>query len=545
MNDNRQNRNRIISWLFPKRYRDNRTATVPEVKPVKELTPQRPKSPRRIKKGKEKEVEKAETIEVKPVLDDKIEESEIIDDVKEEPVIDTPIITPLSDQPIKPIKPQPSLYVDEKFIEEIKTQNEKGQKEPPVEEPIEEEKETREEISVDEELSPVEREEEIENYETSELFPKTEEIEELDETELTNVDGLELIELAIIEEIDTILNNDLEELNDIKYQLDVLSEHEEDEVLLENVEKIERELKEVVARFEEVKKKYEHLYKKADLKITEKVNTTGMSNTIATYMDEVKNGLLANNPFKQIDTIEEFITIINNIIEIERQKEIVNKSINNKLIDYDIRDEEFIKLQERYANISKINESIEKYNIEVNNIINDLNTKINNSVDVSKRIEIINSIVPDVNQMMKATILLSSSEMIPPTPIGFLFKASLFVTAAHMMAEAFTPKEEQKEIKTIKVKDYTNDINVNKSNLKTTLNDIDIAFTELNLMKDTFEKEFNKYKNKIPEYDTLLQNVLRMEKELTRQQNIIYDYNNKFDEALDLNNEKVKILENE
>jgi hypothetical protein len=146
---------------------------------------------------------------------------------------------------------------------------------------------------------------------------------------------------------------------------------------------------------------------------------------------------------------------------------------------------------------------------------------------------------------MEATVLMASTSLIPPTPLGQLFKASLFISATHMMATALTPKTEQKEVVTTTVTDYSRDIKVNKDNITSILNNIDNAFTEISYMKDTFQREFSQYANQIPEYDKLIQNMFNIEKELERQQYIAYDYSISFDQALNKNNQKVKRMENE
>jgi hypothetical protein len=183
--------------------------------------------------------------------------------------------------------------------------------------------------------------------------------------------------------------------------------------------------------------------------------------------------------------------------------------------------------------------------MEITSALVDIEAKIANSVDITRRIETTTSLIPDFNRIMEATILLASTKFLPPTPVGNLFKATLFVSAAHMMATALTPRTEQREVTTTTVTDYSTDIKIGKDNINSILDNIDNAFSEINYMKDVFEKEFREYACQIPEYDKLIQNIFNIERELSRQQVIAYNYSHDFDKALDKNNQKVKRYEND
>lgn len=419
------------------------------------------------------------------------------------------------EEPLKDKQP-PTLFIDEDIVEEIKEHN-----------------------------KTISKLEEDEVIETSQLFPEVEEVSLLEDEVIDLVEKPELLQISIIEEIDNLLRNDAYDLRDIKYRIEVLNAQEKDEVLLENIEKIQKELEDLIKRFNEIKKKYDYAYSNLNVKDIDLINDLNLGFSISDYIGNGKDGLDNSTTLDQIHEIEEFIEIINNIIEIEKQKDIVEDSIDGKLIDFSIRDEEFIKLQDEFANIEELNIMIDKYNSQMDGIIADLENKIANNTEITRRIETTFEIVPDINRMLQATIMLASMDMIPPTPMGNLFRATLFVNAARMMANAFTPREETREIVRTEVTDYSKDILNSKATIKDVLGEITDAFDNIKYMKDTFEKEFNQYKDQIPEYDTLIKNIFSMEKELERQQYIAYDYSAQMDQALAVNNQKVKRLENE
>lgn len=547
------NRDRIISWLFSERTRKKREEELELEKIEENKIDEKRKERRKSKKNNNEVAENnpvldIETKEEVKLLDEEktitstipvtsnqsFEQSEKANDIKDKNVEVTLIETPeeIKNQkkpdkkeqievetsekvPIKDKQP-PTLFIDEDVVLEIKERNK-----------------ARDNI------------EEHEFVETNQFFPEVEEVSITDNKTLDNVEKPELLQISIIEEIDNLLRNDAYDLRDIKYRLDVLNAQEKDEVLLENIEKIQKELEDLVRRFEEIKKRYDKAYSTLNISDIDLINNLDLGFSIRDYIGNGKDGIDNSTTLNQIHEIEEFICIINSIIDIEKQKDLVEDSIDGKLIDFSIRDEEFIKLQDQYADVEKINDYIDQYNAKMDSIIADLEEKIKNNTEITRSLETTFEIVPDINRMLQATLMLASMELIPPTPMGSLFRATLFMGAAQMMASAFTPREETTEITRTVVTDYSKDILNNRATITDVLGNIEDAYDNIKYMKDTFEHQFSEYKNQIPEYDTLIKNIFSMEKELERQQYLAYDYKAQIDKALEVNNQKVKRLEND
>ena len=554
------NRDRIISWLFSERTRKKREEEL-ELEKIEENKIDEKRKERRKSKKKNNEVE-----ENKPVLDLETNE-EIKVSEEEKALISTPPVT-LNQALEQNEKTEDISYeeddLDLTLIDIFDTSRDKKKPNKKKETTDEiEVLETNERIPIKDKQPPTlfidedvvleikERNKSRDNIEESELvetnqfFPEVEEVSITDNKDLDNVEKPELLQISIIEEIDNLLRNDAYDLRDIKYRLDVLNAQEKDEVLLENVEKIQKELEELIRRFEEIKKRYDRAYSTLNISDIDLINNLDLGFSIKDYIGNGKDGVDNSTTLNQIHEIEEFIGIINSIIDIEKQKDLVEDSIDNKLVDFSIRDEEFIKLQDQYADVEKINDYIDKYNAQFDSIIADLEEKIKNNTEITKSIETTFEIVPDINRMLHATLMLASIDLIPPTPMGSLFRATLFVGAAQMMASAFTPREETREITTTRVTDYSKDILNNKATINDVLGNIEDAYDNIKYMKDTFEHQFSEYKSQIPEYDSLIKNIFSMEKELERQQYLAYDYKAQIDKALEVNNQKVKRLEND
>ncbi len=365
---------------------------------------------------------------------------------------------------------------------------------------------------------------------------KTKETEENTKTD-------NLIQASIIQELNRLLEEDVKDLNDIHYKLKVIENYDKDAVLVDEVERLQKELQELIKRFEEIKKKYDINYYDISLKDLDLIDDLEVGNMIENYISEGKNGNFDESIFGPITQIKAYINIINGIIGIDKDKDIVEENLEEKLDTYKIRDDEFEKLQDNFADVEKINDETTKYQYKVNAIIDEINSKLANNVDIEKSIKSTTSVVPNINRILGATALMASSTLIPPTPTGRLFKASLFVTAAHMLATSFQRETQEKEITHITVTDYSKSIEKNRDDIKLALNDIAGALDEITYMKDTFEKEFAPFRNQIPEYDKFIENIFSIEKELSKNQVVIRDYSDEVERSLEINNQKIKTYE--
>ena len=405
--------------------------------------------------------------------------------------------------------PQPSLFVAEEIVETIKEENKKQHEET-----------------------------------STKFFPDTKPINEITEIAETKVERPELVQVSILEEINQLLNDDKAELDDIKYKIEVLQDKEKNEFLLDNIERIKRELEELIRRFEELKKKYDKAYTKLTLRdLTFINNSKDIEISIREYVDNAKDGNI-DESFTEIIEIKNFIELINSIIEVEKEKDTVKESVDNKIDEYSIRDDEFIKLQDQYTDIEKVNYEIEKYNNQINRIVEDLKRKVESStVTIDRQVQVTRQIVPNLNRIMRATLSLAATSMIPRTPTGTLFRAGLFAYAAHLMLNAFPVEERRREIVTPSLDDYTTELNDSKDQINKALDNISDALDQISYIKDLFDKQFSEYKDYIPEYAEMLHNIFTVEQELARQQTKALEFSTQIDYSKDENKEKVLIYE--
>lgn len=347
------------------------------------------------------------------------------------------------------------------------------------------------------------------------------------------------LELSIIEAIEKIIKEDIYELEKIEYELEVLKEKEDKEENVEEVQKLKEELQELIKKLEQIKEKYEYLPYDSNLSLL--IDDEYIYSLVSEYKDTMKDEKIVESINSDIRKIEEYISIIDKIINIEKEEENLDKLIDEKMDDLDIRDLEFEKMKEDYADIEAIDKYIQDFSYDQEKIINELNRKIQDSISIQTKIEKEINLVPQFNKLIEAALLIAASKKLPPTLGGNLMKANLMVNAIFIASNFIKTEEKEKKITIVKYSDYSKDIiySINATSEATT--NINKALINIKDMQELFKKEC--YDANIPEYDEFMKNMINLEKELREKRSIINKYNKDFNYMLTDHNVKIKRLE--
>lgn len=347
------------------------------------------------------------------------------------------------------------------------------------------------------------------------------------------------LELSIIEAIEKIIKEDIYELEKIEYELEVLKEKEDKEENVEEVQKLKEELQELIKKLEQIKEKYEYLPYDSNLSLL--IDDEYIYSLVSEYKDTMKDEKIVESINSDIRKIEEYISIIDKIINIEKEEENLDKLIDEKMDDLDIRDLEFEKMKEDYADIEAIDKYIQDFSYDQEKIINELNRKIQDSISIQTKIEKEINLVPQFNKLIEAALLIAVSKKLPPTLGGNLMKANLMVNAIFIASNFIKTEEKEKKITIVKYSDYSKDIiySINATSEATT--NINKALINIKDMQELFKKEC--YGANIPEYDEFMKNIINLEKELREKRSIINKYNKDFNYMLTDHNVKIKRLE--
>jgi len=385
------------------------------------------------------------------------------------------------------------------------------------------------------------KKDEKENQETHKEIKEKEEFDKDFINEQTVLNDVS-INIDTLDEIEKMLITNYSEIQNIKYELNVLEQKEEEEIITEEVERLIEELKQLIKKFEKIKKDF---YSSNLVNI---YNHSSNNNYIELLINEYKTSVKENHLTEEIingmKQIEEYISLINDIIEVESLKDNVEQKLNTKKENLDIRDNEFENLKIEYSNIEKMNHYLDGFSKEYNIIIKDIESKVAQSEQVKKTAEYKSELVINHSKLLASTLLLASTPMIPCTKGGSLLRLGLMMGAIGGLASSFKVRTRESKVTThINFTDYAKDIQTSINSVQDMSLMIDKTRLDIKNIKSEFIREFGEYITRIPEYAELMANLDTVEKTLLIQASIAKEYDKKLEQTLEENNVKVKRLE--
>lgn len=369
----------------------------------------------------------------------------------------------------------------------------------------------------------------------------TKEIKEEPKEEIKKDDYDNQTKLSTLDEMEIMIKKNYYELENIKYELQIIKIEKDNEVETKKIDELTQKLIELMKRLEELKKdffnkNYKDLYKgyTSDEYINQLINE---------YKLAIKENDVNNASILQVKQIEEYINIINEIINVEIEADKEKEKLDIKKEELDIRDTDFDKLKNDYKAVDKINDYVEKFVKEQDYIISDIEYKVKNSTNITKSVEYKTELVVNYSKILTSTLLLATTNIIPQTRRGNLLKLGLIVGAIGNLSSVVKPRlKENKTIIKVTYTDYGREIESKIDSLDNVTLTINKAITDINDLRQTFEKEFKEYANLIPEYKDMIIKLSTIEKDLIVKKDLIKDYNQRLDNTLNKNNVKVKSL---
>lgn len=352
------------------------------------------------------------------------------------------------------------------------------------------------------------------------------------------------IKTDTLDEIERVLIKNYNEIQTIKHEIDILEKQEQDEVIKEEIEKLIEYLNQLIKKFEQIKKDF---YQTNLEQITNHTNNDNyISQLIEEYKTNVMNNTLNESVLKNIKQIEEYISVIDNIILIETKKDDISNKLNDKKETLEIRDTDFDELKDKYIDIEKLNNHIDLFEKEYNQTIKAIESKVSNATNITKSAEYKSEIAINYARLLTSTLILASTPAIPFTREGNILKMGLMMAAVAGISSSIKVRtKESKVITKIDFIDYEQEILSNISNIKDMSLMIDKTMIDIKNIKTEFQKQFSEYIHLIPEYYQMMCNLDSIEKELSVKYTIAKEYNQKLNASLEQNNVKVKRLEEE
>lgn len=352
------------------------------------------------------------------------------------------------------------------------------------------------------------------------------------------------IKTNTLDEIEKMLRANYHEIQTIQYELEILEEKEQDEVITTEIEKLIDELEKLIKKFEKIKNDFYHnnfeeIYNHPN-------DDNYINQLIAEYKTSFKDNNLQEATILQIEQIEEYIELINEIINIENKKDELSKTLSDKKDDLEIRDDEFEKMKDEYSDIEKTNNYIETFINEQEFILKNIEHKVNTAENITKKAEYKSELAINYTRLLTSTLLLAATNVLPFTRRGGLLRTGLIAASVIGLASAIRVRTRETSVITnVTFTDYAKEIRSNINSINDMTSMLDNAMLDIRFLKENFIKEFSEYIDVIPEYTELITKLDTIEKDLTVKQELAKEYDRKLEEILDKNNVKVKRLEEE
>lgn len=358
-----------------------------------------------------------------------------------------------------------------------------------------------------------------------------------------NIETPELLEVMVIEEIDSMIKTDYYDLERINIEINILNEKEEDSALLDEIIELKKQLAQIISKFELFEKKYDFIYKSLDYEKIKQMDSYYIKDLIAEYKSSLQNGNLLDEKFNLLTDIEECVNVINAIIEIDYKKDQLEEKIDEKLKRFEIRDDEFERMKEDYYSIDKINEFVTNFNNAQSQHLKNIKQLIDQSTNIEKKTEYKKALSINIGNALTGTLLIASIPLIPYTRRGNLLRAGIMIMGIAKLNAVINTHEQEQVTFDFNINSYAKELNDGMSNIRNVIRDIDNAFLDISLLRQKIKKEFAEYIYEIDEVKNLIKNINKVEKELAIQQEIAKNYENEFSITLQENNEKIKKLD--
>ena len=352
----------------------------------------------------------------------------------------------------------------------------------------------------------------------------------------------DIIKSNVLDELDKMLKTSYYEIQKIKYDLDQLEKEEDEIIIRKEIDDLIYKLQKLIQRFEQIKKEF--VSKNPNVLVYDLKEDLYIKELIEEYKFLYNNGSITNTDILQAKQISEFTHIIDEIIDIQNRCSKLNDNLDEKKKKDVNRDKDFDNFTNDSKEIDKINDYIKSFTNNQEHIIKELEAKIAESADITKTVTYKTELVVNYSKLLKATLLMATTPIIPPTRGGNLLKIGIMGVAIGNLANFvhFRTEEDKTIVKATYV-DYEQAVRKNIDKVGEMSAVIGKAINDIKYLKKAFDKDFGEYANLIPEYSSMLIKLNEIEKDLIVKEQLTKEYNDRLDKALEKNNIKVKKIE--
>lgn len=299
-----------------------------------------------------------------------------------------------------------------------------------------------------------------------------------------------------------------------------------------------KEAEELLERLNEIIKKIEQLKRRIDIPDIDKYDDNYLYTLIENYIEEFKNK-------KFVDEIKDsalYIMISDKLNELDSKKDILQDKIETKKTKLELDEMRIEQVRETYYDYEKINSDLVKFQQEQDYILNEIKEKMANATTVQERVEV--QVVGMQRQSRRLLTLLAASMMLPGARSAKGL-ATLTATYLYFMRNIMRPRTETRRYKTIKVEDFSKEIESSITELENISSLLTKTSRQIDRTINNFEKEFKEYLDVIPECRHLLADLEKIKDEIAEKEFEIIRIKEEQKRNLEKNDAKVKMITQE
>lgn len=346
----------------------------------------------------------------------------------------------------------------------------------------------------------------------------------------------EILELKVAIELDRLLKDNRYELKRLYTELDAIQKDADDLYEVSETEQAIEEIERLLEYLEQIKRQLEVISRSHNLDLIYQLEDPYFSKLVEEYKSHVKDQQTIETNVDDFKKSEEYISLMKRILEFEQLQEDLTTTLEERKEELNDRDQDFELLQDQYLDLEKVTKDLESLIEDSQKHLEFVSKKVNEAVESTTKMQIKMKYTLGI---LARTLLLFSLIKMNPKPKANAATAVEAIVAVDLIRNLLKPKEEKRMVTEYHCPDYRNMIENALTDIHSVSHLIQNGLSQVQGLQKTFEAEFGKYADVLPEYKDLLASITKVEKELQERKDNMQRIENNMKHQLRRNNQKV------
>ena len=348
-----------------------------------------------------------------------------------------------------------------------------------------------------------------------------------------------LWELKVIQELENLIKENQYQLDKLFAEYYLLEKEVDAVQYSEDSQYLSQEIEKLLDQLERIKRELEVLVDTIDLENIYQLHDDYLTYLVENYKQQVSKDMI----IKQVEDFKhdpEYLSIMKKIILFEQARDELEEQVKDKQYELDLRDQEFEQLKTECLEIEKTTTLLQQLIDDANRALIDVQAKVAETVHVSENVK--TRLKSSLSLMAQILLMIALLKKKPfKQSIGLM--AVEGILAANILKELLNPKEIKEITLTSDIKDYQDEIISAINDVGAVTDLVEKSLVDIQEVRKNFEQDFRIYQD-LAEYKELLTMMLDMEEELTANKEKIVFVQQEMARELEKNDQKVKRYEN-